>query len=279
MYSQFKITQTTATFAALMGIDVPKGSAEPNPIVYEKAKAALPQGVDAFDRVLIYNPDAVAWWLYQKYTDLFSPAIARTDIQMSVTSVMPSVTPVCFASIYTGLEPTEHGIQEYAKPVLTVDTLFDMALRAGKKVAIVAVTGCSISRIFAERDLDYYILPTYQECLEKTLALIPEDKYDLIVFYNGTYDGTMHKNAPESEKAIDVLKQNCEDFAKVIDAVRCHWGHHNTFYGFCPDHGCHAVPEDRIDWNAKWVDLGTHGEDVDTDMNVIHMFGTNISES
>ncbi len=278
MYSHFKITQTAPTVAALMGIDAPKGSAEVNPIVYDKAKSALPAGVDAYDRVLIYNPDAVALWLYQKYTDLFAPAIARTDIQMSLTSMVPSVTPVCFASIYTGLEPKDHGIQGLVKPVLAVETLFDTALRAGKKVAIIAVNGCSISRIFAERTLDYYILPTYQECLEKVLEIIPEDKYDLVVFYNGTYDGTMHKYAPESEQAIKVLEQNCKDFATVVDAVRTHWGQHNTFYGFCPDHGCHAVPEDKIDRTAKWVDLGSHGSTMDVDMNVIHMFGTNIAE-
>ena len=49
--------------------------------------------------------------------------------------------------ISCGLTPDEHGIKKYVKPVLTVDTIFDHFLRAGKKCAIVSTTGDSISEI------------------------------------------------------------------------------------------------------------------------------------
>lgn len=264
MYSKSRITQTAATVAALMGIDAPYTADEANAIVVENAKQALPEGTAAFDRVLMYNPDAVALWLYQKYTDLFAPALLRTDLQIPVRSVMPSVTPVCFASMYTGADPEIHGIRKYTKPVLTTDTLFDAVLRAGKKCAIVAETDCSIAKIFLEREMDYFIYDTIDEVNAKALELIAADEYDLLVVYNGNYDSTMHKNAPESDLALAELKRNSDDFATLVDAVRKNWTSHNTFYGYCPDHGCH-----EIDGNN-----GSHGLDMDEDMNIIHMFGT-----
>ena len=72
------------------------------------------------DRVLLYNPDAVAWWIFEKYRDLFAPALELDPLVLRMESVMPSVTPVCFASMYSGLMPADHGIRAYVKPVLTV---------------------------------------------------------------------------------------------------------------------------------------------------------------
>ena len=264
MYSKSRITQTAATVAALMGIGAPACAEEANALVVEKAKQALPEGVSAFDRVLMYNPDAVALWLYQKYTDLFAPALMRTDLQIPVESVMPSVTPVCFASMYTGAVPAVHGIRKYTKPVLTTDTLFDAVLRAGKKCAIVAESDCSIAKIFLEREMDYFIYDTIDEVNAKALELIKADEYDLITVYNGNYDSTMHKNAPENELSLAELKRNSDDFAMLVDAVRENWKNHNTFCGYCPDHGCHEIDGGN----------GSHGLDQDEDMIIIHMFGT-----
>jgi hypothetical protein len=199
-------------------------------------------------------------------TDLFIPAVMNTDLQIPAESVMPSVTPVCFASMYTGAMPEIHGIRKYTKPVLTTDTLFDAAIRAGKKCAIVAESDCSIAKIFLERELDYFIYDTIDEVNAKAPDLIEADEHDLIVVYNGNYDSTMHKCAPESTEALAELKRNSDDFAALVDAVRIHWKGHNTFYGYCPDHGCHEIDGKN----------GSHGLDQDEDMLVIHMFGTYI---
>ncbi len=259
MYSHSHITQTAATVAHLLGIDPPRTAVPANPILTETLATPTP-----YDRVLLYNPDAVALWLYQKYTHLFTPALRHTAVTLPVTSVMPSVTPVCFASMYTGATPDIHGIRTYTKPVLQTDTLFDAAIRAGKKCAIVSTAGDSISKIFLDRNMDYYLYPTYAEVLAKAKALIEEDQYDLLTVYNTTYDSTMHKHAPESDISLATLAQNCEDFATLVTLVKTHWQTHNTLYGFCPDHGCH-----EIDGNC-----GSHGLDMAEDMNVVHLFGS-----
>ena len=91
------------------------------------------------DRIVMYNPDAIAEWIYQKYPEYLQITKDNTDVEIFLSSVMPSVTPVCFGTMYTGAQPSVHGIQKYEKPVITIDTLFDALLRAGKKPAIVSL--------------------------------------------------------------------------------------------------------------------------------------------
>ena len=180
-------------------------------------------------------------------------------------SVMPSVTPVCFASMYSGVMPDVHGIKRYEKPVLTVDTIFDYFIRAGKKPAIVSTSGDSISKIFLNRDMEYFIYDEIDEVNQKASELIKEDRFDLIVIYNGDYDSTMHKHGPEAEESLKALESNVNYYDRMVNQIKADWANHNVFYGFCPDHGCHEIDGE----------CGSHGLDMQEDMNVIHFYGIN----
>jgi predicted AlkP superfamily pyrophosphatase or phosphodiesterase len=167
----------------------------------------------------MYNPDAIALWLFQKYTALFEKAFLQSDIQIPMLSVMPSVTPVCFASMYTGAMPTIHGIEAYEKPVVRTDTVFDAFIHAGMKPAIISTANDSLSCIFLEREMDYYIYNTHDECNKKALELIEEDKHDLIVLYNGNYDTVMHRSGTETNDAMNELKENIETYFMLIQQI------------------------------------------------------------
>ena len=252
------LTTVESTVAEIMGVEKSKN---PNPLLLSLKEKKL-QGRCA-DRAVLYNPDAVALWLYQKYTELFTDAVLSSDIAMPILSVMPSVTPVCFASMYSGVMPDIHGIKKYVKPVLTVNTIFDTFIKAGKKCAIVSTANDSISCIFLEREMDYFIYDTPDEVNAKALELIGKDVYDLIVIYNGNYDGTMHKYGPESEESISALKHNLAFYKELVDKIKAEWKNHDVLYGFLPDHGCH-----EIDGGC-----GSHGLDMEEDMNIIHFYG------
>lgn len=101
MYNTTCITQTAATVAALMRFPAPAAAAEPIPVVLEAAQNRF--GALPVERMLLYNPDAIAMWLFQKYTRAFSGVMLHSCLTIPVRSVMPSVTPVCFASMYTGV--------------------------------------------------------------------------------------------------------------------------------------------------------------------------------
>ncbi len=255
-----RITQTAATISALMGFSMPEGADRANKIVIEAAKKRL-SGKTA-QRVLLYNPDAVALWLYQKYTEIFTSVICGTEVALPIYSVMPSVTPVCFASMYTGLNPEKHGIRSYTKPVLRVPTLFDAAIANGKKPIIISTKGDSISEIFKERDMDYIFCDTAEECNQKALEIIAADRHDIIVVYNGNYDSTMHKFGPETEESLKALKHNAESFERLSLAAQKAWCGKPYVTAFLPDHGCH-----EIDGGC-----GSHGLDMPEDMDIIHFY-------
>ena len=257
LYCPLSLKGIAASLTNALGVDSPK-SAEPALDIMTKFTAGK-----NIDRVVMYNPDAVALWLFDKYTDIFAPVMLNTQLTLPLQTVMPSVTPVCFATMYTGADPDIHGIKAYRKPVVKTDSVFDALIRAGKKPCIVSTGDDSMSKIFLERDMDYFIVDTPDEANSKTVELIEQDKYDLISVYNGNYDGIMHKVSPEGDEAIAALRHNAAAFAMLAEAVRKNWKNHKTLIGFAPDHGCHEI--DGVS--------GGHGLMMPEDMNIIHFYG------
>lgn len=215
------------------------------------------------DRLFMYNPDAIGLWLYQKYTEKFDPVLRHTQLNIPLCTVMPSVTPVCFGSLYTGAQPEAHGIRRYEKPVIRIDTVFDALIRAGKRIAVLADTTSSIAKIFLERDMDYFIYDTIEEIDSKAQELIEEDKHDVIVVYHANYDSTMHKNGTEADVSLQALDKNIAAFDAFCRAIKAHWQQHNTLVGFAMDHGCHDIDGG----------CGSHGLDMAEDLNIMHFYG------
>ncbi len=259
VYNQYSLDGVCAALSAALGAEPPKEAAPANPALLDLIGRGGP-----VDRVVMYNPDAVALWLYQKYTSFYRPVQKHTCLTLPLTTVMPSVTPVCFGTMYTGAQPEVHGIRRYEKPVIRIDTLFDALLRAGKKPAIVAEKDCSLSMIFKERDMDYFVLPDVNACNKKTLELIERDEYDFILDYNGNYDAAMHRHAPEGKEALAALQANAAAFDALAEKIKTCWqGKHRTLLGFAPDHGCHEIDGG----------LGSHSIDMPEDLNILHFYG------
>ncbi len=250
-----------AALAYALGIDPPKEAAEPNKSLCTYVDDAF-EGEKA-DRIFMYNPDAIAQWVYEKYGEGFMGEVkSRCDLELPLCSVMPSVTPVCFGTMYTGAQPAVHGIQKYEKPVIAIDTLFDALLRAGKKCAIVSYGSSSMSKIYLEREMDYFLYPTIEEANAKAAQLILEDRHDFIAVYNGNYDSRMHKTGTESPDSLAELRCNSRTFGQFYEMIREHWSDHNTLIGFAMDHGCHDIDEGS----------GSHGLDMDEDLNIVHLY-------
>lgn len=249
-----------AALTYAMGIEAPACAAAPNPDLCEYLDKVL-CGEKA-DRIFMFNPDAIGQWIYEKYPSMFVEATKRTELEVPLSAVMPSVTPVCFGTMYTGAQPEVHGIQSYVKPVLTIDTIFDALIRGGKKPAIVSTAGDSISKIFLERRMDYFIYDTIEEVNAKAAELILTDKYDFIAVYHANYDSYMHKFGPESKEALGELRANVRTYGMFCEMIAEHWKSHNSLIGFAMDHGCH-----EIDGNC-----GSHGLDMDEDINIVHLY-------
>ena len=255
-----------AGLCCAMGIEAPKYAAAANAALTEYVDSAF-AGAKA-DRVFMYNPDAIAQWVWEKYPYLLREVAERTELQLPLRSVMPSVTPVCFGTMYTGAQPEVHGIRRYEKPVITLDSIFDALLRAGKKPVLLSYGNSSLSKIFLERDMDYYIFNNIAQVNAKTIQLIREDKHDFYVIYNGNYDSLMHKNGPESINTLGELRINSHAFAMFDETIREYWKDHRTLIGFAMDHGCHEID-----------DGGSHGLDMPEDLNIMHFYRAHKGEN
>lgn len=259
-YNSISMTQIAATVADVMGIEPPIQADEK---IGWLSDLLTGRAIGKVDKVVMYNPDAIAMWLFQKYTADFAPVLKHTQVGVPLKSVVPSVTPVCFASMYTGTQPEIHGIEQYEKPLVTTDSLFDALIRAGKRVAIVAVKGSSMAKIYAGKALDYYIETYDEEVASKAVELIEKDEYDFISVYTQSYDDAMHLTGTESEVALGAMKSQINIFEQIALTVEKSCGAYNTLLCFCTDHGVHT----------KESGGGTHGEAIPEDLNIMHFFG------
>ncbi|MBT3231877.1 MAG: hypothetical protein HN356_03605 [Calditrichaeota bacterium] len=246
----------TPTISKLMGIEPPEDSTkETLSQVLELQKYSEP-----LERCLIYNPDATGKFLYDHDPVNFEPVENCTSLKLELNSIFPPKTPVCFASMYSGTSPQEHGITQYDKPVLEIDTLFDSVVEAGKKVAIVAVRDSSVALIFQDREIDYYSELYDPLVIRRAQKLIQADEHDLIVVYNQEYDDMLHKTTPFSKDCMSALKKHILNFVSLAKACDTHWDKYRRLISFIPDHGGHLNLE---------TGKGDHGLDIDEDMKVL----------
>lgn len=253
------ITSVTATLAKLMGFD-PPATADPK-CLDDILFSAKSKKIDKIDKCLIFAPDAIGLDLFRRYRSCFDVILQHQPLTIQLSSVSPAITPVCFASMFTGLKPHEHGIVKKEKPVLKCNTIFDALLGAGKKVAIIAVYDSSIDRIFKDRDIHYFSEKDDLEVVRKTVELLEFDKYDFIVCYNCEYDDILHEETPFSYHAIQAMNNHIHTFDKLVELIDKHWQQYNRLIWFAPDHGSHIDPE---------TNKGIHGENTPEDMGIQH---------
>ena len=258
-----QILSVTPTICRLTRVPLPElSTSEVIGKVVDAARSVL--GDSPVEKCLVYAPDAIGEALFRDYSGEFEPVVRLAPVQVVLQSMFPPKTPVCFASMFTGALPKDHGIRQYEKPVLKCDTLFDALLRAKKRVAIAAVEGSSISLIFQQRALSYFIEEYDQRVNSRLLQVLHStDDYDFILAYNQEYDDALHRTTPRSNEAIKAMRNHLKSFEELAEAfLKRHRGH-TRLVVFSPDHGGH------VDQNGK----GNHGLDIPEDMEVRSFWG------
>jgi hypothetical protein len=258
----YTIASVTPTLCKLMGVKPPSIATEEP--VKEVLNIAKKIGLDEIERALIYAPDALGEWIYRENIALYSKVKRAAPIEVEVSSINPTWTPVCYASVFTGAKPEAHGITKYEKPVLTCDTLFDAFIRAGKRVALVAVKNSSIDLIFRGRKMDYYTEEYDPQVETRVLDVINDFDYDLIVAYHQEYDDLMHGSTPRDPNAMKAFQRHLTSFSTLTTTFNSKYIEKSRVVAFCPDHGTHIDPK-----SGK----GSHGTDSPEDMKVRHFWG------
>ncbi len=268
-YNSISLTRFAATICRSMGIEPPECA---EPALDWVCNALDDICKEGFDRVLIHNPDAVGMWLAKKHPDAFDPVLKHTHLTIPFRSPMPSVTPVCFATMYTGAAPEIHGIQAYVKPIVPIDTFFEAVVRAGKKVAILAMESVSMSRIFIGKGADIYNCSCEGAIVAKAKELMLKDEYDVLCVYTYSFDSMNHKYGPDAKETVEALYDQGIYFDSLVSAVKRNWKQHNTLVTFSTDHGVHTAEEGDV--NSKGLPVkGTHGSKRPADLNILHYIG------
>ena len=256
------ITSVTPTICKLMGIEPPAVSDQN--CLDHVIQAARCNGVENVEKCLVFAPDAIGIQMFIDYRQVFATVLEHAPIKVPLLSVIPPITPVCFASMFTGAQPWVHGLQKKEKPVLTCDTIFDALIRAEKKVAIVSAKEQSIDLIFRRRKMKYFSEIDGQAVTRRTIEIIKSDNYDFIVAYSCEYDDILHRMTPFCPEAIQALKHHINAFDLLAKSVNVYWRTYNRMILFASDHGAHIDPQ-----SGK----GVHGENIPEDMHVQHYFG------
>ena len=253
------IRTLTPTVCRMMDVKPPQYSTAE---VQENLIAAMKRaGIEKIEKCLIYAPDGVGRAIQEKYPGLFTGINQIINHSEPLQSVYPPMTPICFAAMFTGASPEVNGISTYVKPVVKMETIFDAMLAAGKKVAIIAVTNCSIDLMYRERALDYFSEPDDPQVIETALNVI--DNYDFMVLYNHEYDSNLHRTGPYSEECLNAVVHHNEAFTKLAGAINNAWEDYNRLLVYAPDHGGHLNPIDNA---------GTHGQNIPEDMELLHHY-------
>lgn len=253
------LTSFVPTLCSLFGISAPRLAHSP---AFHEFADPIKNSERSISKALIFCPDAFGVHALQHLPELERRLNASSTHQVALESVFPPVTPVCFASLFTGAQPEAHGIRKYEKPRLACDTVFDAFIRAGQKVAIVAVAGSSVDAIFRGRSLDYFSMPYDPLVTMKALELIRSGEHDLIIAYHQEYDDLLHDTSPFSELGVQALRHHVDTWEFFIRSCEAHWKN-NFLVAFTPDHGAHTNSE---------TGRGDHGELRPEDMDLRHFF-------
>ena len=80
-YNPNSLDTICAALTYAMGIDAPERANAKNPDLSAYVDTAF--GGERADRIFMYNPDAIAQWVYEKYPNLTERTREKADIEIS----------------------------------------------------------------------------------------------------------------------------------------------------------------------------------------------------
>jgi len=203
-------------------------------------------------RVAILALDAFglfAWNLWKTEMPYLRSLHARHSIVLR--SVMPSITPVNFATMVTGTDQAGHGIKARADS-FACETLFDVVRRTGNKSAGIGIddyTGTALLGRHAD------ICGNAGEGSDDTVAdriieIAECDEPMFLIAQLGRVDDVFHKYGPSSPEVVPMLRDSDRRLVRLVERLG------RLDYGIIilADHGQHDVQPGEDD-----VLKGNHG--------------------
>jgi predicted AlkP superfamily pyrophosphatase or phosphodiesterase len=255
----YAMTDVAPTVSAILGIRSPASS------IGMPIQEIVQDFVDC-QKVVILAPDGFGWYAWSLWqhempflTDLHKKR------SLILRSVLPSVTPVNFAAMVTGVGLNIHGVEIYIHNFMC-ETLFDTVREAGGKSAGVGFEGYTGGELLArfadidgttDRGSDHNIV-------NKVKTVATKHNPEFIIVQLGQVDDVFHKYGPSSPEVIPMLKDTDENLKELVEFLL------PRDYGILilADHGQHDIDPGAITDKYTMQKKGGHGSDSDIDCQV-----------
>ena len=202
--------------------------------------------------VAILATDALgmfAWNLWKAHMPHLRSLHARHNVVLE--SVMPSITPVNFATVVTGTDLDGHGVHAKSEE-FACQTLFDVAREAGMTSAAIGIdgyTGCELLGRYADVCGNAGD-GTDDTIAEKIIDISERVQPGFLIAQLGRVDDTFHRYGPSSPSVVPMLRETDVRLHRLVE----HLGPLGYGVIILSDHGQHDVP-DAPEGKLK----GTHG--------------------
>lgn len=251
MNETFSMMDIAPTVSAIMGMPAP-GQSRGVPI------PSIASYLAGSDRVAILAPDALGLFAWNLWKDEM-PFLRSLHGSRSlvVRSVMPSITPVNFATMICGTDQEGHKIETFRSD-FACETLYDVVRTRGGKSAGVGLngyTGCELLGRFADicGDAGH---GTDDDIGDLAIGIARDQRPEFMIVQLGQVDDVFHEFGPSSPSVIPMLKETDLRLARLVEKLK------PFGYGviILSDHGQHDVPD-----APPGEHKGTHGTDSDID--------------
>ncbi len=232
MQPEYSMIDVAPTVSAILGLPAP-AQARGAPI------GEIVAGLAGSRRVAILAPDALGLFAWQRW-QAEMPYLASLHARQSVTlrSVLPSITPVNFATMVTGTDQAGHGVRTYDDD-FACETLFAVVRRAGGQSAGVGLAGYTGTRLLGRfADLCGNAgQGTDDDIADQVVALAGREGPLFLIAQLGRVDDTFHRYGLSSPEVVPMLRATDARLERLV-ARLCPLG-----YGviILADHGQHDL--------------------------------------
>lgn len=177
----------------------------------------------------------------------------HTQNSVVLQSVLPSITPVNFATIVTGTDLTGHAVQSKSDD-FACQTLFDVIREAGMTSAGVGLdgyTGCELLGRFADVCGNAGD-GSDDSVAAKVIEISERHRSQFLIAQLGRVDDTFHKYGPSSHSVVPMLRETDARLKTLVEHLK------PMGYGviILSDHGQHDVTGPSMEKLR-----GSHGTD------------------
>lgn len=250
MQNEYPMTSVAPTVSAILEIPAPE-QAE-GPVIQD-----IVSDLSNCPRVAVLATDALGASAFERWRDEM-PFLQSLHARRSllIRSVMPTITPVNFATMVSGAPLSVHGVNVREADV-QCETLFDVVRAHGGRSAGIGRTGYTGAELLARyADIEGRGAKEEKDVAVEalTVRIARKEVPAFLIVQLGITDDIFHQFGPSSPEVVLTLRETDDRVRRMVKALS------EMGYGmiFLADHGQHDVQkEDKTG--------GTHGTDSDED--------------